>query len=84
MVKNSFVAQVFPKVVMATPAMLMRTATTLEMVMDSCPRTAPNRRAKRPDVEFKIVAVATLVLARAKFEKYCKSLEQTYQNDLKS
>lgn len=81
MIRYSFVAQVFPKVVMATPAMLMRTATTLEMVMDSCPRTAPNRRANRPDVEFKMVAVATLVFARAEFEKYYKSLEQIYQND---
>lgn len=67
---------------MITPAILMKTATTLEMVMDSSPTRAPNRRAKRPDVEFKMVAVATLVFARAEFEKYCKSrLKQNYQND---
>ena len=78
MIRNSLVAQVFPKVVMMTPAILMKTATTLEMVMDSCPTRAPNRRAKRPDVEFKIVAVATLVFARAEFEKYCKSLNKRH------
>lgn len=82
MTGNPLVAQVFPRVVMTTPAILMKTATTLVMVMDSCPTRAPNSRAKRPDVEFKMVAVATLVFARAEFEKYCESLKQIYQSDI--
>lgn len=67
----SSAAQVFPTVVIATPAMLITTATTLPMFMESWPRTAPKKRVKRPEVEVKTVVLATLVFASAKFDKYC-------------
>jgi hypothetical protein len=64
-------AQVFPTVVIATPAMVIKTATTLAKFIVSCPRTAPNKRVKSPEVEVKTVVLATLVFASAEFDKYC-------------
>ena len=72
--RNSSAAQVFPTVVMATPAMLMKTATSFAIVIESCPRRAPKKSVNRPDVEVRTVVLATLVFARAEFEKYCNGL----------
>lgn len=67
----SSAAQVFPTVVMATPAMLIKTAAILVMFTESWPRMAPKKRVKRLDMEFRTVVLATLVFASAMFEKYC-------------
>jgi len=67
----SSVIQVFPIVVMATPAMLIKTAAILVIFTESWPRKAPKKRVKRPDMEFRTVVLATLVFASAMFEKYC-------------
>ena len=67
----SSVAQVFPRVVIATPAMLTKTATTFAMFKESCPRNAPMKRVKSPEVEDNTVVLATLVRASAAFDKYC-------------
>lgn len=64
-------AQVFPKAVIATPAMLIKTATTLPKLMESWPRRAPKKSVKSPDVEVRTVVLATLVFAKAEFEKNC-------------
>lgn len=58
--------------VIATPAMLMTTETTLTKLIDSSPISAPITRVKIPEVEDNNVVLATLVLASAAFVKYCK------------
>lgn len=75
MVRNSSAAQVFPTVVMATPAMLIKTAISFATFMESCPSRAPMKSVKSPDVEFRTVVLATLVFARAEFDKYCIALK---------
>lgn len=65
-------AHVFPTVVSATPLILTITAIIFAIFIESWPRSAPKRRVKRPDVEVKIVVLATLVFASAELEKYCK------------
>ena len=67
----SSAAEVFPTVVMETPAMLIKTAAILVIFTESCPRMAPKKRAKRPDMELRTAILATLVFASAMFEKYC-------------
>ena len=67
---DSSVAQVLPRVVMATPAMLTKTATTFAIFKVSSPKNAPTKRVKSPEVEDNTVVLATLVRARAAFEKY--------------
>ena len=69
---DSSEAQVFPRVVMATPAMLTNTAITFAMLKESWPRNAPMKRVNNPEVEDNTVVLATLVRASAAFEKYCK------------
>lgn len=69
---DSSAAQVFPSVVMATPAMLTRTATTFAAFKESWPKNAPIKRVKSPEVEDKTVVLATLVRASAAFDKYCQ------------
>ena len=69
---DSSAAQVFPRVVMTTPAMLTNTATTFAMFSESSPRSTPMKRVKSPEVEDKTVVLATLVRARAAFERYYK------------
>lgn len=68
-------AHVFPKVVIATPAILTKTAVIFAVFTDSWPMSAPKRSVKSPEVEVKTVVLATLVYARAEFDKYCKKLE---------
>ena len=66
----------FPNVVMATPAMQIKTATTFVIFTDSWPRRAPKKRVKSPDVEVRTVVLATLVFASAEFDKYCMTSKQ--------
>lgn len=73
---DSSVAHVFPNVVMATPAMLTKTATTFARFKESWPKNAPMKSVKSPEVEDKTVVLATLVRARAAFEKYCNDQEK--------
>lgn len=61
---------------MATPAMLMTTATNFAIVTDSWPRIAPKKSVKIPEVEANTVVLATLVFARAAFDKYCIRLQK--------
>jgi len=72
LISDSSEAQVFPRAVMMTPAMLTNTATTFAMFKESCPRSTPMKRVKSPEVEDKTVVLATLVRARAAFDIYCK------------
>lgn len=74
MLRYSSFAQVFPIVVVATPAILTKTATTFAILMESWPRRAPKKSVKSPDVEVRTVVLATLVFARAEFDKYCMTL----------
>lgn len=67
---DSSAAQVLPRVVITTPAMLTKTATTLAMFKESCRRSTPTKRVKSPEVEDNTVVLATLVLASAAFDKY--------------
>nr|GMD40957.1 hypothetical protein Iba_chr10aCG14420 [Ipomoea batatas] len=57
----SSVAQVFPKVVMTTPAKLTNTATTFAIFKESCPRSTPKKRVNNPEVADNTVVLATLV-----------------------
>lgn len=66
----SSVAQVFPIVVIATPAMLTKTATTFVTFKESCPKRAPMKSVKSPEVDDRTVVLATLVRASAAFDKY--------------
>jgi hypothetical protein len=75
-VSDSSVAQVFPYAVMTTPAMLTKTETKFITFIESSPSNAPIRRVKSPEVENIIVVLATLVLARAAFIKYCKKKQK--------
>lgn len=68
---DSSAAQVFPIVVITTPAMLTKTASTFATFRESWPKIAPTKRVKSPDVEDNTVVLATLVRASAAFEKYC-------------
>lgn len=70
---DSSVAHVFPRVVMATPAILTKTATTFVIFKESWPRNAPMNRVKSPEVEDNTVVLATLVRANAAFDKYCNT-----------
>ena len=63
---------------MAIPAMLINTATTLATFMVSWPRRTPKKSVKSPEVEVRTVVLATLVFARAEFDKYCKILKRQY------
>ena len=65
-------AQVFPKVVMATPAMVTKTETTFAMFTVSCPRNAPMKRVNSPVVENNTVDVETFVLASVALARYCR------------
>lgn len=58
---DSSAAQVFPKVVITTPAMLTKTASTLATFKESWPKIAPTKRVKSPEVEDNTVVLATLV-----------------------
>lgn len=69
---DSSEAQVLPRVVITTPAILTKTATTLTIFNESWPRAAPMNRVKSPEVEDKTVVLATLVRASAAFDRYCK------------
>lgn len=77
---ESSAAQVFPRVVMATPAMLMKTATTFDTFKESWPKRTPMNRVKRPEVDDSTVVLATLVLARAAFDKYCNAYNTVNQH----
>lgn len=68
---NSSVAHVFPIVVKKTPAMLKNTATIFVTFKESWPRYVPKKRVNSPDVEDRIVVLATLVFASASEERYC-------------
>lgn len=67
---SSLGVQVFPTVVMAAPAMLIKTATTFAIFIESWPRRAPKKSVNNPDVEVRTVVLATLVFASAEFDKY--------------
>lgn len=67
---ESSAAQVLPRVVMATPAMLTKTATTFDTFKVSCPINTPMKRVKSPEVDDNTVVLATLVRARAAFDRY--------------
>lgn len=69
---NSSAAEVFPNVVIATPAMLTTTETTLTIFIVSSPSNAPIKRVNNPEVEDSNVVLATLVRASAAFVKYCR------------
>lgn len=69
--------QVFPSAVMATPAKLTTTETTFTTFMESCPKNAPMKRVKSPEVEFNTIVLETLVRARAAFVKYCQQQKST-------
>ena len=71
MLCSSLGVQVFPMVVMATPVMVIKTATTFVIFIESWPRRAPNKSVKSPDVAVRTVVLATLVFASAEFDKYC-------------
>lgn len=68
---ESSAAQVFPRVVMPTPAMLTKTAITFAAFNESWPRKAPMKSVKSPEVEDSTVVLATLVCASAAFDRYC-------------
>ena len=68
---------------MATPAMLTKTATTFDTFNESWPRKAPIKSVKSPEVEDSTVVLATLVRARAAFEKYCKQPKTISDNSFK-
>ena len=70
MLSCSSAAQVFPTVVMAAPVKLIKTATTFGTFTESWPRRAPKKSVKRPDVELRIVVLATLVFASARVDRY--------------
>lgn len=72
---DSSVAQVFPKVVMATPAIQTNTATTFAMFKESWPRNVPMKSVNSAEVEDNTVVLATLVRARAAFARYCISIQ---------
>lgn len=67
---TSSAAHVLPIVVMATPAMLTKTATILVTFKESWPKNAPMNRVNSPEVEESTVVLATLVCASAAFDKY--------------
>lgn len=67
---DSSAAQVLPKVVMATPAMLTNTATTFATFSESCPMRTLIKSVNSPEVDDSTVVLATLVRARAAFDKY--------------
>ena len=52
--------------------MLIKTATTFDTLKESWPRYAPMKRVNSPEVDDNTVVLATLVRARAAFDKYCK------------
>ena len=79
---DSSVAQVFPRVVIATPAMLTNTATTFVMFNESSPRKAPMKRVNSPEVEDNTVVLATLVRASAAFDKYCKATKKELRRQM--
>lgn len=76
MVISSIGIQVFPTVVMTAPAMLIKTATTFVIFIDSWPRRAPKKSVNNPDIEVRTVVLATLVFASAEFDKYCMTSKQ--------
>lgn len=49
----------------------MKTAIVFTEVIESWPNKAPKKSANSPDVDVKIVVLATLVFAKAKFDEYC-------------
>lgn len=55
---------------MATPAMLTKTATTFDTFKESWPINTPMKRVKSPEVDDNTVVLATLVRARAAFDRY--------------
>lgn len=63
-------AHVLPRVAITTPVMLMKTATNFATFKESCPRSTPVKRVKSPEVDDRIVVLATLVLASAAFDRY--------------
>ena len=67
---DSSAAQVFPNVVITTPAMLTKTATTFATFKESWPINAPMKSVKSPEVDDNTVVLATLVRARAAFDRY--------------
>lgn len=73
-------AQVFPRVVMTTPAKLTKTASTFAILKESCPRNAPMKRVNNPEVEDKTVVLVTLVRASAAFDKYCMEQKMDIQH----
>lgn len=75
MLRFSSSAHVFPTVVMATPVMLITTAATLDTLMVSWQMSAPKKSVNRPDVDVNTVVLATLVLAKAEFDKYYKEFK---------
>ena len=78
---ESSAAQVFPMAVIATPAMLTKTATTFATFKESWPRYAPMKRVKSPEVEDNTVVLATLVRASAAFDRYCKPKEKSINKE---
>ena len=67
---ESSAAQVLPRVVKTTPAILTKTATTFDAFKESWPMKTAKKRVKSPDVDDSTVVLATLVRARAAFERY--------------
>lgn len=70
LVVTSSAAQVFPIVVMATPAILTKTATIFVTFKESWPKNAPMNRVNSPEVDDSTVVLATLVRASAAFDRY--------------
>lgn len=65
---------------MTTPAILTKTASTFAILRESCPKSAPKKRVKSPEVEDSTVVLATLVRASAALEKYYKKPKNICQH----
>lgn len=61
-----------PSSVIMTPTMLTRAAMSLPAVKLSPPMVTPKRSVKRPEVDERMVVLATLVIDRAALERYCE------------
>jgi len=72
-------AHVFPRVVITTPAMLTKTATIFAIFKVSWPISTPMKRVKSPEVDDNTVVLATLVRARAAFDRYWKQHRKNFK-----
>jgi hypothetical protein len=58
---------------MKTPVMVTETAIILLAFIESWPNKALKNKVNNPEVDERIVVLATLVLANAALDKYCKN-----------